>query len=51
MSDSATVRTKCRSCGFETAVNSGDWERVTLPNLGTVTRCPECGSTDTTRLG
>ena len=50
MSEQLTTRTKCLTCGFETPAGDGDWGTVDLPSLGSVTQCPECGSTDTTRL-
>jgi DNA-directed RNA polymerase subunit RPC12/RpoP len=50
MAESDT-RTKCLNCGFEATPARGEWERVELPRLGAVARCPECGSTDTTTLG
>ena len=41
---SATPR--CLNCGFEAASDSGEWGSVEAPPLGTMTQCPECGSTD-----
>lgn len=39
-------RLRCTPCGFESAVSSGQWQSADHPPLGTVTRCPECGSTN-----
>jgi predicted RNA-binding Zn-ribbon protein involved in translation (DUF1610 family) len=36
----------CDNCGFEASVESDDWERVALSSSRTVTRCPDCGSTN-----
>jgi predicted RNA-binding Zn-ribbon protein involved in translation (DUF1610 family) len=36
---------RCSNCGFE-APNGDDWNRVDHPPIGTLTQCPECGSTD-----
>jgi len=49
MSEESTAqkRTKCYNCGFEAPVGSDAWETADHPSLGTLTRCPECGSTDT----
>ncbi len=46
----AVSGTKCRNCGFETVAGSDEWETTTHPQLGDLTRCPKCGSTDTTTL-
>lgn len=37
---------RCRNCGFEAPDGSGDWGRIDHPPLGTLTQCPDCGSTD-----
>lgn len=37
----------CSGCGFEAPASDDTWDRVSHPPIGTVTRCPECGSTDT----
>lgn len=37
---------RCFSCGFEAAMGSDEWDRVSHPPLGTLTQCPDCGSTD-----
>ncbi|MDX1747992.1 MAG: hypothetical protein R3324_18830, partial [Halobacteriales archaeon] len=36
----------CGKCGFTAPATGDAWERVEDPSLGTLTRCPECGSTD-----
>ncbi|WP_247005547.1 hypothetical protein [Halorientalis litorea] len=41
-------RTRCVECGFETPAESEAWESADHPTLGTLTKCPECGSTNTT---
>jgi DNA-directed RNA polymerase subunit RPC12/RpoP len=41
--DNRTLR--CTNCGFE-APSGDDWDRVDHPPIGTLTQCPECGSTD-----
>ena len=46
----ALTRTRCLNCGFETEPESGKWETADHPTLGTLAKCPECGSTDTTSL-
>ncbi|WP_195156006.1 hypothetical protein [Halococcus agarilyticus] len=43
MVDDTTSR--CLSCGFE-AASRDSWDAVDAPPLGTVTQCPDCGSTD-----
>lgn len=42
---------KCIACGFESDAGGGDWAEAEHPGLGTITACPECGSTNTTTLG
>jgi len=42
------TRTVCLNCGFAAETDGPEWERVDHPTLGTVTRCPECSSTDVT---
>lgn len=51
MAESTVQRTKCLNCGFETTTGSGEWGSVDLPSLGSITQCPECGSTDVTMVG
>lgn len=34
----------CMKCGFEAPAD--EWAVVEVPSLGSMTRCPECGSTD-----
>jgi DNA-directed RNA polymerase subunit RPC12/RpoP len=46
--DIVTTSVRCLDCGFEAAAGSDDWETATHPSLGSLTRCPDCGSTDTT---
>lgn len=46
----APARTRCLNCGFEADSASDDWTAVDYAPLGTLTQCPECRSTDTTRL-
>jgi predicted RNA-binding Zn-ribbon protein involved in translation (DUF1610 family) len=50
MVDDATTTTRvtCYECGFAAPPESDEWETATHPTLGTLTRCPECGSTNTT---
>jgi len=43
-----TTRVTCYECGFAAPAGSDDWETATHPSLGVLTRCPECGSTNTT---
>lgn len=35
----------CVNCGFEAPRGSDTWIQLDHPPLGTVTECPECGST------
>ncbi|SDJ98294.1 hypothetical protein SAMN05216226_11398 [Halovenus aranensis] len=37
---------QCFECRFEASADDGAWETTTHPSLGTITQCPECGSTD-----
>jgi predicted RNA-binding Zn-ribbon protein involved in translation (DUF1610 family) len=37
---------RCVNCGFEDASDSDAWSRIDHPPVGTLTQCPECGSTD-----
>jgi len=39
-------RAKCIGCGYTAPAGSDEWARASHPPLGTVTQCPECGSTD-----
>ncbi|WP_248895988.1 DNA repair protein RadA [Haloplanus halobius] len=43
-----TTRVACRNCGFEAPTGSDEWETAAHPSHGTLTRCPDCGSTNTT---
>lgn len=48
MSDTPTAapQLKCINCGFQAPTGSDEWETATHPPLGTMTQCPECGSTN-----
>lgn len=37
---------RCKNCRFEAPSGSDRWDAVESPPLGTLTQCPECGSTD-----
>ncbi|WP_222918102.1 anaerobic ribonucleoside-triphosphate reductase [Natrinema sp. SYSU A 869] len=39
-------RSRCRNCGFEAPGGDDEWRRITVPKLGRMTQCPDCGSTD-----
>lgn len=41
----ATPHLQCLNCGFD-ADAGDDWEAVEDVTLGTLTRCPECDSTN-----
>jgi DNA-directed RNA polymerase subunit RPC12/RpoP len=41
---SATTQLRCHGCGR--IAPRDDWSDATHPSLGTMTQCPECGSTD-----
>lgn len=41
---------QCLNCGFKASANSDQWETVEHPPFGTLTQCPKCSSTDTSRL-
>jgi predicted Zn-ribbon and HTH transcriptional regulator len=43
---SPTQEAKCLGCGFTAPAGSDEWNRPSHPPLGTITQCPECGSTD-----
>jgi Zn finger protein HypA/HybF involved in hydrogenase expression len=45
MSEATKQQLRCLKCG-RTAPPDGDWEQATHPTLGSMTQCPECGSTD-----
>ncbi|MFB6152909.1 MAG: hypothetical protein ABEJ27_01520 [Halodesulfurarchaeum sp.] len=36
----------CLNCQFAAASGSETWNRVEHPTLGSMTQCPECGSTN-----
>jgi predicted nucleic-acid-binding Zn-ribbon protein len=42
---SQTKQLRCQKCG-QTASVGDDWGTVTHPTLGSMTQCPECGSTN-----
>lgn len=47
MAQEATApNSRCFSCGFEAPMQGDEWDTVSHPPLGTLTQCPECGSTD-----
>lgn len=39
-----SLKLQCLNCGFDAP--SEEWDQVEHEPLGTLTRCPECGSTD-----
>ena len=39
-----STRLTCQQCGFTAPVGDA-WDEVDHPPLGTLTQCPECGST------
>ncbi|MFB6300781.1 MAG: hypothetical protein ABEH65_11015 [Halobacteriales archaeon] len=41
-----SLKAKCAKCQFKAPAESDEWETVEHTSLGTLTRCPECGSTD-----
>lgn len=51
MSENAMTLTRivCGNCGFEAPRE--EWGSVEHPTLGTLTQCPECGSTDVRTAG
>lgn len=44
----ASPRLKCLNCGTETATETEQWPSIDYSPLGTLTQCPECGSTNVT---
>lgn len=46
MAATETPKATCFGCGFEAPAGGEAWETAEHPPLGTVVRCPECGSTD-----
>jgi predicted RNA-binding Zn-ribbon protein involved in translation (DUF1610 family) len=36
----------CAGCGFEAPADSDEWTSIDHPPIGTLTQCPDCGSTD-----
>ncbi len=45
-SQTDTTYSRCLGCGFSAPGGSDEWDRVDSPPLGTLTRCPNCGSTN-----
>lgn len=45
MAGKTEVEPKCLQCGFESPQGES-WGRVDHPTLGSMTQCPECGSTN-----
>ena len=41
-----TQLSRCFACGFKAPTGGDEWTSVIHPPLGTLTQCPECGSTD-----
>lgn len=37
---------RCHGCQFQADPSGDQWSTVSHPTAGTVTQCPECGSTD-----
>lgn len=52
MADPSAIsgKMRCLNCGFEASVNSDEWKTTEHPPLGTLTQCPNCSSTNTSRL-
>ncbi|ELZ84302.1 hypothetical protein C455_01327 [Haloferax larsenii JCM 13917] len=44
-SSSSEPMSRCRKCGYSAVSGGTEWSRVES-SLGTMTQCPECGSTD-----
>lgn len=44
------TRSRCMPCGFEAPFDSERWTVADHPSLGTLTACPECGSTNVVSL-
>ena len=45
MSEVSKQQLRCHKCS-RTAPRDGDWDSASHPKLGSMTQCPECGSTD-----
>lgn len=45
MPETATPLLRCHGCGYEAPAGDDAWDHVRHPPFGTMTRCPECGST------
>ena len=41
-----TPLSRCHNCGFEAPARNDEWGSTDHPPFGTLTSCPECGSTD-----
>lgn len=41
-----TSTPRCLNCGFEAPHDGGEWSSASVPPLGDLMRCPECGSTN-----
>ncbi len=41
-----SIQSHCWGCGFKAPEGGDEWERVEAVSIGTLTRCPECGSTN-----
>jgi predicted RNA-binding Zn-ribbon protein involved in translation (DUF1610 family) len=46
MTTEQAPQSHCVSCGFEAPSGGAEWQSVDTPSLGTLTQCPNCGSTD-----
>ncbi|WP_198665628.1 hypothetical protein [Haloprofundus halophilus] len=46
MASKQSARSRCLNCGFEAPSGGDEWDRVEVPRLGEMTRCPGCGSTN-----
>ncbi|MFB6138138.1 MAG: hypothetical protein ABEJ42_07380 [Halobacteriaceae archaeon] len=47
----AALRPTCANCEFAAPAGSDEWATAEHPTLGTLTRCPECGSTAVSSRG
>lgn len=45
------ITQSCVNCGYRAPAGSDDWDRADHPSLGSLTRCPECGSTNVINRG
>lgn len=46
MAEERATQARCDNCGYEAPDGSDAWESTELSPLGTLTRCPDCGSTN-----